>query len=755
MSRIFLLAFLFMISIHGFAHKIIFYDISNSPIYRVHCTGFTANMDSIGFWISNDKGVVDINLPEVNIIHSSHPDYKDRLLYLSQLPNDTVVLSSAIMLNEVVVTPDDIQEFSTHTSYRISYKEMERYPNVLQSLNEIPNLTVLQNGGIFFEGNQNIKVLIEGIEATLPEIQTLSKEDVAKVDVYRTPPLRFLTQGIDAVIDIRLKSKIHGGNGALELSQAFKSLKGLNSAAFYYNYKQSRFSLLYSNENRHYKKFCQSEILKYHFDGKEYNKIKQGLNSKKHYDDNDIKLSYQINVPNSFLYNVKTGVALNRNGYNAHQKVFILDDDFLANNYLYSSYTRYNIGNYIEKQFKNESSILGNINYQHYSTEYNSLYTESGEKSEVLQDSHSQYTTSLNALFSEIQYQLPRTALGYFSFSAYETYKHSKYKNKSTPFSQETNITGVSAQWMGSKRAIRWYLTMGVDWFKTSSTILNKANNLIIPSPMININWRPKPMIQISADYSYTGGVPTIAQLSETNQWLDTKLVYHGNSTLKPYKTHSAGIRFVYNNRYINVAIRGSFASSPNMICDMYTLKDDYMLQTLVNLDKYRIWSSQLDLTIKPLGNNILTFWNRVILSDLEGKNKEYSWDGYRFQWMSDLSLNLKNWTLDLFYQYPGKIVEGQLERPRAQCWSATILYRPNTNLSLGIEWFMPFGKGFKESEHTVNSAPVFADSEYIIKDRVNMLSLKLSYNFSFGRNRNSVQPQFDNYDDDSGILHK
>lgn len=755
MARIFILAFFLMVPIYGFAHKIIFYDISNSPICRVQCTGFTANMDSIGFWISNDRGIVDINLPDVNIIHSSHPDYKDRLLYLSQLPNDTIVLSSAITLNEIVVTPDDIQEFSTHTSYRISYKEMERYPNVLQSLNEIPNLTVLQNGGIFFEGNQDIKVLIDGIEATLPEIQTISKEDVAKVDVYRTPPLRFLTQGIDAVIDIRLKSKIHGGNGALELSQAFRSLKGLNSAAFYYNYKQSRFSLLYSNENRHYKKYCQSEILNYSFDGKEYNKIKQGLDSKKNYDDNDIKLSYQINVPNSFLYNVKAGVALNRNGYNAHQKVFILDDDFLANNYFHSSYTRFNIGNYIEKIFKNESSILGNINYQHYSTDYNSLYTEFGENSEVLHDSHSQYTTALDALFSEIQYQLPRTALGYFSFSAYETYKHSKYKNQSTPFSQETNITGVSAQWMGSKRAIRWYLTMGVDWFKTSSTILNKANNLIIPSPMININWRPKPMIQISADYSYTGGVPSIAQLSETNQWLDTKLVYHGNSTLKPYKTHSAGIRFVYNNRYSNVAIRGSFASSPNMICDMYTLTNNYMLQTLVNLDKYRIWSSQLDLTIKPLGNNILTFWNRVILSDLEGKNKEYSWDGYRFQWMSDLSLNLKNWTLDLFYQYPGKIVEGQLERPRAQCWSATVLYRPSTNLSLGIEWFMPFGNGFKESEHTVNSAPVFADSEYIIKDRVNMLSLKLSYNFSFGRNRNNAQPQFDNSDDDSGILHK
>ncbi len=744
-----------MSSIDGYSHKIFFKDIDNVIISGVHCTGFSADMDSIGHWISNDDGAVNINLANVSVLHSSHPDFKDRLIYLSQLHNDTVILSLSTILKEIVVTPNDIQDFSTHTSYRISYKDMERYSNVLQSLNVIPNLTVLQNGGIFFEGDQNIKVLIDGVEATLPDIQTLSKEDVAKVNVYETPPLRFLTQGIDAVIDIRLKSEIYGGNGALELSQAFQSLKGINSAALYYNYKQSRFSLLYSNENRHYKKFCQSEILNYDFDGQEYKKIKQGLNSKKHFDDNDIKLSYQINKPNNFLYNVKAGIALNRNGYNANQKVFVLDDAFLANNYFHSGYTRYNIGNYIEKQLKDGSSILGNMNYQHYSTDYSSRYSENGKNLEALQNSHSQYSTILDAIFSEIQYQLPKSALGYFSFSAYDTYKHSKYNNTTTSFFQETNIAGVSAQWMGWIRAFRWYLTMGVDWFKTASTVLEKANNLIIPAPMININWRPNSMIQISADYSYSGGVPSIAQLSETNQWLDTKLVYHGNSSLKPYKTHSVGIRFVYNQKIINLAIRGSFASSPNMICDMYTLKDDYMLQTLVNLDTYRLWNSQFDLTIRPLGNNTLTFWNRVILSDVEGKNSQYSWDGYRFQWMSDLSLNLKHWTVDLFYQYPGKIVEGQLERPRAQCWSATVLYRPNSNLSLGVEWFMPFGKNFKESEHTVNAAPVYADSEYTIKDRVNMLSLKLSYNFSFGRNRNRVQPQFDNFDNDSGILHK
>lgn len=58
---------------------------------------------------------------------------------------------------------------------------MSRYANVLQSLNEIPNLTVLSNGAVFFEGNQNVKILIDGVEATIQEIQLYPRKILAKL----------------------------------------------------------------------------------------------------------------------------------------------------------------------------------------------------------------------------------------------------------------------------------------------------------------------------------------------------------------------------------------------------------------------------------------------------------------------------------------------------------------------------------------------------------------------------------------------
>lgn len=178
---------------------------------------------------------------------------------------------------------------------------------------------------------------------------------------------------------------------------------------------------------------------------------------------------------------------------------------------------------------------MANVNYQHFSTKYNSAYNEFSDSEIAVNDSHSRYKTHLNAVFSEIQYQSPYTKLGMFSASAFESYKHSKYIDAVSPFYQTANTLGGAAQWFGAKGNFSWYLSLGVKWLHTASTNLSKSNNLCLPEPIINLSWRPSDSVRFSADYSYTGQIPSIAQLSESNQWIDTKLVYHGNSTLKPY----------------------------------------------------------------------------------------------------------------------------------------------------------------------------------------------------------------------------
>lgn len=265
MLRFVLLSIGLLVSAISYCQRITFVSQDSIALPEVRCVGFTAQNDSIFYAVSRSNGIVNIPKGEVSRIVASHEGFRDKIIFMDKLVGDanTVIMLPPVALQEVVVTPKDVKEFATHTSYRISQKDMGRYPTVLQALNEIPNITVLSNGMLFFEGDENVKILIDGVDATTSEVQTLSKEDISKVDVYQIPPLRFIAQGVDAVLDIRLKSKIHGGNGAVDITQAFQSLKGDNMAALYYNFKQSRFSLRYNNENTHYRKSRQSEVLDY------------------------------------------------------------------------------------------------------------------------------------------------------------------------------------------------------------------------------------------------------------------------------------------------------------------------------------------------------------------------------------------------------------------------------------------------------------------------------------------------------------
>ena len=742
----------------AYGRSVTFVTKESTPISDVKCIGYSASEDSIASWVSNSKGVIEIKTDGVNYIVASHPEYSDKIIFIKTLneENTAISMSPNVKLQELVVTPSDIEEFDTHTSYRISQADMGRYATVYESLNEIPNMTVLSNGAIFYEGDSNIKILIDGVEASAQEVQSLAKEDIAKVDVYQTPPLRFLSQGISTVVDIRLKSKIYGGNVAINIDQAFQILNGNNYASLNYNYKQSRFQLLYTNTNKHHRKSRKSEELDYEFDGVEYKKIKEGLDSKNHLDDNTIFLSYQINKPQNFLNNTKAGFSINRNGGTFNQNVTTGSDSFLATNHLFTGYTRYHIGNYFEKDLGEKYGLIYvDLYYQHYSTTYNSAYNEMSDSPLALNDSHSEYKTDLDAIHTILQYQFPRTKIGYFSISAYDSYKHSKYADSTLPFYQSINSLSGYAQWLWIKGPISGYVSMGVNWDHTSSNNYEKSYNVIIPSPKVNFTWKPSRNFRMVLNYSYTVASPTIAQLSETDQWLDTRLVYHGNSELRSYKMHSVDLRINWYFKYLNLSMYNSFESSPGMICDMYKKTDKYMLQTIVNLSTYRTWSTMLDLSIKPLGNSKLVFWNRLIFANLKGKNPDYSWVSNRFQWMSNLALNLKHWTFSLFYQYPGKAFNGQIVSPRAQAWSISALYRPMTNLSIGLNCLMPFGKSFKEREYTVKEAPVFADTRYESFDMNNLVSIKFIYNFSFGRNRNEEGPRVEGNDNDSGILRK
>ena len=724
-----------------------------------NATLLSEKMDSIGTANINKEGMLRLSSDICLAAEITAEGFEPRFLRLQDMTSDTIFLRPIRDLEEVVVTPDNVKEYGNHTSYRIPMADMKRYNNFYLALNEIPHLTVLPSGNAYFEGNPDIKFLLNGVDSNIAELKTISKGDILNVDVYKNPSARFAAQGYTTVIDVRTKSGLRGGNVGVEIDQSFYPLYGDNSAAFYYNYRQSRFSLIYSNENRHYNKNRDHERLRYEFEGVSYEKSKRGLDSKFDLDNNNLTFSYQNNKPKDYLYNLQAGVSVNRKRDNMRQIVTSNTNEFEAMNKLYTSYNRFNIANYFEKGFGADASkgnLIANINVQHYDTKYRSSYQEFPTQPQITPvDVRSAYKTRIEGVFTDVQYELPPNNAGYFSIDLFDSFKQSRYVDSYTPFRETINSYGANAVWLGSWRNIQWYAKIGMQVLYTSTTLMDKANNVITPTPFIRFIWRPSQRFQFRASYSYSAEPPSIAQLSETDRWLDTRLVYHGNARLKTYKSHALMITGVMGSKYVDLSTLLHYNSSPGMICSMYQLTDKYMLETIVNLDRYKSFTGELTVTLKPLGNNKLKLRTHLIGGDLRGKNQDYKWHGSRFQWMSSISLNLDKWSAWASYQYPGKITNGQLIRPRPECWSLSGSYRPIPDLSIGLSIFMPFGNTYGDSEYTVKDSPVYYKISSDMPEIANRVSLQISWNMSFGRKKNYARPKFSHPDYDSGLLEK
>ena len=187
-----------------------------------------------------------------------------------------------------------------------------------------------------------------------------------------------------------------------------------------------------------------------------------------------------MNKPKDFLYNIKAGIDIDRTCNDANQNVKTSTESFLATNMLHTAYNKFIVGNYFEKHFgDNGGTFMANVNYQHYTTTYNSAYNEQSNSEWAINDSRSNYKTHLDAVISEIQYELPTNKLGQFSASVFESYKHNKYIDTSFPFYQAVNTLVGAVQWVGMKGNVIWNLSMGAEWLYSISTNLNKTHSLI------------------------------------------------------------------------------------------------------------------------------------------------------------------------------------------------------------------------------------------------------------------------------------
>mgnify|MGYP006922377544 CR=1 FL=1 len=69
-----------------------------------------------------------------------------------------------------------------------------------------------------------------------------------------------------------------------------------------------------------------------------------------------------------------------------------------------------------------------------------------------------------------------------------------------------------------------------------------------------SIHYYPTDNMYMQLNYTTRVGMPALAELSETDQWVDTRLIYHGNAGLVPYHRHILSYNFGVNSKYLDLS---------------------------------------------------------------------------------------------------------------------------------------------------------------------------------------------------------
>lgn len=731
------------------------------PVAGATVKGYNAQRDSLCMGATDSQGRITMpGMTRYALV--SKEEYADQLATLSGAGTDTVWLKPATMIEELVVQASNTQDHVGYVSHIIPREEMTKYTNFYYALNEVPNLIVDRGIGLFYEGSDKVALMLNGVPTDATELRALAKDDVLKVNVYKIAPLRFLSEGYQSAIDVITKATLVGGNLAIDISQPFNPLYGDNNLTFFYNNRRSRFKVIYGNSNRYLTKNKRDEHLSYEFDGVEYYKDKTGLPSHTNVNSNTLTLGYQNNKPASYLFSISMTGGIERMGQTIRQLVSTpsVAGEYEALNGLSTSSNSLNINTYFEKSLgedENNGKVIADVTYKTVGSAYDSNYREfAGPDADIpTVDVQSIYDIDYNTVMAEVMYQMPFRKWGQLSFSTYNNWQHSRYNEQSLHTVQIEDDYGVYARYLGRAARFSYYATIGLNgnYLYTHST--SHGHWRWTPTPSVTGYYMPMDNLWFGLSYTYTNRAPTIAQLSQTDQWLDTRLVYHGNSALHPYSGHTVKFAASLSSKYLNTSLNLSYFDAPGYICNYFMLAPDYMLETIVNLKEYRELIGDIQLTAKPLGNNIWTISTYVTLGRLWGAGDTYRWRGVRFQWMSSTQVNLDKWNFYASFQYPGRVVMGQLVRPRTAYWRVGGLFRPKENLSVGLEIGCPFGKGTKESERTVNTALVDRSTTYRGPENANTVSLLFEWNFQFGLKRNNARQAFYHGTDETGILTK
>lgn len=296
----------------------------------------------------------------------------------------------------------------------------------------------------------------------------------------------------------------------------------------------------------------------------------------------------------------------------------------------------------------------------------------------------------------------------------------------------------------------KWGYTLGIGGTRTYYKQKDASQEKFIFRPTLNLSYKPSDRVFLKYKAYLSGYTPSLSDLSDVEQGMDTYQIKRGNPHLKNVTQFSNRFTAGWSTRQVSMELSARYSYNHKPIMEETLYENGKFIRTTNNQKGLHRLNIQTNIKLQPwkeyLTISLHPFFNRYIS---QGNTYTHTHSNWGFQGNAFAMYN--SWML-IFQMYTSY---HDLQGETIQ--KGEFLHMLGAGYNKGrwsIQAFVinPFTNDYHQE--VVNLSRLASNRQYAYTDVLNRLVLvNLSFNLGFGKQQKDSKKRINNSDNDTGIL--
>ena len=691
-------------------------------------------------------------------LQCSYVGYDTFTLVLKQLERNTNLgkirmMPASEVLDEVVIKGEKVIQKIDRQLVMPTQTQKKAATNgisLLQHL-QLPNLSVnVIEKTIATNYGESVQLRINGVEVTQAEVIAIRPEEVIRVEVHEQPGLRY--GGTAAVIDYIVRQRESGGNVSADLTNGVLPLGfGNYQMSGKYHYGKSSFTALAQWSRRDLEWNRENEETFYYPDKVITNRETVAAPNRIKYDYLNTSLNYNYTNGDKSMLNIafRTDVKDIPYGFTDRNTILHQEDKKYEVKDREQSETHIpSLDVYYQLNLKNDQHLYFDVVGTYLKSNHQRTYS----MTEVGLSPVEIFSKTEGDKYSLIGEAIYERSLWKGKFTTGMKHNQATMNNvydgdALTKVSMNTAETSLFTEYQSKVGKLNYTLGMGA--LRTFYKQGNTSQEKYFFRPTLNLSYSlGKIFLRYNA--SMSGYAPSLSALSNVEQGMDAYQVRRGNPNLKSVTYFTNRFSVAYRNKWMNVDVSARYSYDDKPIMEETIYENAKFVRTYANQKGLHRLMCQTSIQFRPLKEYISIslnpFFNRYISQGNTYLHTHSNWGfrgsivGMYKQWVFMADMNTS------YHDLEGETIT------KGETYHTIALGYNKEKWAVQMLVWNPFTDDYHQGIENVSKLAPNKQLAFS-KDFTRMVMLNVSFNLSFGKQKQMTRKRIENSDTDAGIL--